>query len=87
MPSTRAANAVRWREGYLEIEDQPLAAVLDELTRYTDQRIVIRDPCVARFRVGGVVSVRDVRSALARLEKVAPLRVEEHDGRFTFTAE
>ena len=81
--TTRAANAVKWREGVLEIQDQPLAEVLDELTRYTDQRIVIRDPRVAKLRVGGALSVRDVRVALARLEKLAPLRVVEHGGTFT----
>jgi transmembrane sensor len=80
---TAAEKAVKWREGVLEIQDQPIAAVLDELTRYTDQRIVIRDPRIADFRVGGALSVRDVRVALARLEKLAPLDVEESGGTFT----
>lgn len=72
-----AGSAVKWREGVLEIQDRPLPEVLDELTRYTDKRIVIRDPRVAQLRVGGALSVRDVRVALARLEKLAPLRVVE----------
>lgn len=80
---TQAASAVKWREGVLEIHDQPLSEVLDELTRYTDQRIVIRDPRVAQLRVGGVLSLRDVRVTLARLEKLAPLRVAESGDTFT----
>jgi len=80
---TAAEKAVKWREGVLEIQDKPIAEVLDELTRYTDQRIVIRDPRIAEFRVGGALSVRDVRIALARLQKLAPLDVEESGGTFT----
>ena len=80
---TTAASAVKWREGVLEIQDQPLSEVLDELTRYTDHRIVIRDPRVAQLRIGGALSVRDVRVALARLEKLAPLRVAESGDTYT----
>jgi transmembrane sensor len=78
-----AASATKWREGVLEIHDQPLPEVLDELTRYTDQRIVIRDPRLTELRVGGAVSIRDVRVALGRLEKLAPLHVVDSDGTFT----
>jgi transmembrane sensor len=82
-----AATAVKWRDGVLELKDQPLSEALDELTRYTDQRIVIRDPRIAELRVGGAVSVRDVRAALARLEKLAPVRVVESGGTYTLDYE
>ena len=36
-----------------------------------------------QIRVVGVLSVRDVRVALARLEKLAPLRVEKRGDTFT----
>jgi len=80
---TPGSNAVKWREGILEIQDEPLPQVLEELTRYTDYRIVIRDPILNQFRVVGVLSVRDVRGALARLQKLAPVTVTEADGTFT----
>ena len=38
---------------------------------------------VAQLRVGGALSVRDVRVALGRLEKLAPVRVVETDDTFT----
>ncbi len=84
---TEAGSAVKWREGVLEIHDQSLPEVLDELTRYTDRRIVIRDPRLAQLRVGGALSVRDVRVALGRLEKLAPLRVVESGDTFTLDYE
>jgi len=80
---TAAENAVRWRSGVLKIEDEPLPNVLDELTRYTDQRILIRDPRLADIRIGGALSTRNVRNALAHLEKLAPIEVHESDGAFT----
>jgi transmembrane sensor len=82
-----ATTAVKWRDGVLELKDQPLSEALDELTRYTDQRIVIRDPRIAELRVGGAVSVRDVRAALTRLEKLAPVRVVESGGTYTLDYE
>jgi transmembrane sensor len=80
---TSAEKAVKWREGVMEIQNQPLPEVLDELTRYTDQRIVIRDPVLNELRIGGVLNVRDVRVALARLQKLAPVEITESGGTFT----
>ena len=80
---TEALNAVRWRSGVVKFADEPLPNVLDELTRYTDQRILIRDPRLAEFRVGGALSTRDVRRALSRLEELVPIEVKENNGTFT----
>ena len=77
-----AASAVNWREGRLEIRDEPLANVLEELSRYTDRPIRIRDRRLKQLRVGGALSTRDVRAALARLEKLAPITVEDQGGVF-----
>jgi transmembrane sensor len=80
---TVALKAVKWRSGVMEFKDEPLMNVLDELTRYTDQRIVIRDPRLAQLPIGGQFSTRNVRGALARLEKVAAVEVTETNGTFT----
>lgn len=80
---TVAVNAVKWRSGVLKIEDEALPNVLDELTRYTDERILIRDPRLAQIRVGGAFSTRNVGATLARLAEIAPIEVMEKDGTFT----
>lgn len=82
---TLAGKATNWRKGVLVMEKQPLDDVLAELSRYTDQPIVLSDQYISGVRVGGVVTVRDVRVAFARLEKLAPVHVVEHDGKFTVT--
>src|SRR5207253_10590314 len=80
---TGGETATKWRQGVIEIHDEPLPQVLAELTRYTDQHIVIRDPALNRVRIGGVLNVRDVRVALGRLQKLAPVAVTESGNTFT----
>jgi len=76
--------AVKWRSGLLQIPDGAmLPQVLDELTRYTDKRILIRDPRLATVNVGGVFSTRNVREALQRLQTVAPIEVHESEDLYT----
>jgi transmembrane sensor len=81
--ATQAEDSVRWRTRNYYFENQPVEAVLDELTRYTDQRIVIRDPRIADLRINGALSTRDVRIALERLQKLAPVAITESGDTFT----
>lgn len=78
-----ALNAVRWRTGVLKLEGAPIPDVIDELTRYTDQRILIRDPRIAEIHFSGALSTRDVRKALGRMQELAPVEVKESNGIFT----
>lgn len=78
-----AQNAVKWRDGVIELEDEKLPQVIDELTRYTDRRIVIRDARLAELRFGGALNIKDVRLALSRMEKLAPIVVVETEDAFT----
>ncbi|HEU4627153.1 MAG TPA: FecR domain-containing protein [Steroidobacteraceae bacterium] len=81
---TRAQDAVRWRSGNYIFENQPVSMVLDELTRYTDQRIVIRDPRIADLRINGALNTRDVRKALRQLQTLdSKIEVKENNNTFT----
>jgi transmembrane sensor len=83
---TVALEAVKWREGVLQPANEPLEDVLDELTRYTDRRIVIRDPRIAKMPIGGALNTRDVRAALDRIADLEPsIRVTEEGGQFTLS--
>jgi transmembrane sensor len=84
--STDALRAVTWRSGVLQLPEEgaTITSVLDELTRYTDKRILIRNPRLADIKVGGAFNTRDVRSALRKLEMGAPMvEVHESDGLYT----
>jgi transmembrane sensor len=81
---TQAQDSVHWRTGNYRFENQPVEMVLDELTRYTDQRIVIRDPRIAGLRINGALSTRDVRASLRRLQIIEPkIEVQEKNNTFT----
>lgn len=83
---TNALNAVKWRDGVLQLANEPLEEVLDELTRYTDRRIVIRDPRIAKMPIGGALPTRDVREALRRIQDLEPtIIVTEQGGQFTLS--
>jgi transmembrane sensor len=73
----QSQNLLGWRKGVVEFTDMPLPEALDELSRYTDQPIVIRDPRLAELRVGGTFNIRNIKDALLRLEILAPVRVSQ----------
>jgi transmembrane sensor len=81
---TQAQDSVHWRTGNYRFENLPVETVLDELTRYTDQRIVIRDPRIAGLRINGALSTRDVRASLRRLQIIEP-KIEVNENNNTFT--
>jgi transmembrane sensor len=84
---TVALNAVKWRAGFLQFEGTPLPEVVEELMRYTDQRIVIRDPSIVGVRVGGALSTRNVRSALEHLKDSGlPVELKEDNGTLVLQA-
>lgn len=77
-------NVARWRDGLLIASEQiKLPKLLEELSRYTNKRIVIRNPNAAKVMVGGVFSVRDVGSALRRIDSISPVDVTETGETFT----
>jgi transmembrane sensor len=83
---TDALRAVTWRSGVLQLPEEgaTITSVLGELTRYTDKRILIRDPRIANIKVGGAFNTRDVKSALQKLQMAAP-NIEVHEGEELYT--
>lgn len=73
--SIAAPKVIRWRQGMLETQGEPLEDFVSDLSRYTTQRIVIADPRAARLEVGGAFSVRDIDATLDRLGRIAPVTV------------
>jgi transmembrane sensor len=69
-----ASGIAAWREGLLQYRDEPLPAVIADVTRYSKYDIVIADPAVAQLRVTGTVFANDVESWLQSLEAALPVR-------------
>lgn len=64
-----------WRDGRLQYVDEPLNAVVADLARYSDRRIVIASPTLANLRVTGVVYVENMNGWLDSLQATFPVRV------------
>ena len=77
------ANAALWRQGILEFEDEPLANVVEDLGRYSNRQILVRDPRLAQLRLGGQLNVHDnIEASLGLLEKLAPVNAHRSGDTF-----
>jgi transmembrane sensor len=83
--STEAQKTTLWRDHIYQFGNATIETVVNELTRYTDQRIVIRDPRVASDRIGGALSTTDIRGSLKHIVETAdvPIHVTESGNTFT----
>ncbi|MDB5581681.1 MAG: Anti-FecI sigma factor FecR [Bradyrhizobium sp.] len=50
---------LRWRDGFVEFNDEPLGDAVSEINRYTDRPIVIPDDRIAGLKVSGVFRTGD----------------------------
>ncbi|MGH8298869.1 MAG: FecR family protein [Steroidobacteraceae bacterium] len=78
--SIAAPKVIRWRQGMLETQGEPLSDFVSDLSRYTTERIVIADPRAATQKVGGAFSIRNIDGTLDRLARIAPVTVTHEDG-------
>ena len=68
MAETDVARETSWLDGRLAFDNDPLAAVVAEMNRYSDKKIVIRDPAVANTPVLGVFKAGDVDAFVRAVE-------------------
>ena len=64
-----------WREGMLTFTGDPLAVVVDEISRYTTVSIEITDPVVRATRIGGRFPIGETDAMFDALETNFGLRV------------
>jgi transmembrane sensor len=76
---TDVAAAIAWTQRKLVFASSSLTQVADEYNRHHKKRIVIRDPQLSSFLVGGVFSATDSRAFVAFLRAQPNLTVHETD--------
>ena len=57
---TNVARETSWLNRQIVFDDQPLGAIVDEMNRYTDKKMIIDDPALARRRLSGIYTVGDL---------------------------
>lgn len=73
----RAAVIAPWRDGRLNFDQTPLDQAIAEFERYGPTGLVVRDPAVAAWPVGGSYSVHQWQRFAATLPHVLPVRLEQ----------
>lgn len=66
---------LRWRQGFLQFDGDPLDRVVGELNRYTRQKLVVRDPWVADLRISGAFPTGDTDRFIHTLGAIYPVSV------------
>ena len=77
---------LQWRSGMLSFYREPLYRVVQELNRYSRNKILIEDTAVMEIKVYTAVSVHDIDTALKGLELALPIKVTRHYDRFVISA-
>ena len=70
---------LRWRQGYIEFDNEPLGDALADLGRYFPEPVVIRDPRVAQLRVSGVFRTTANREFLSIITALLPVDVRRRN--------
>lgn len=68
-----------WREGAVVLDGEPLSQAVEMLNRYTELRLLVSDPAVARMRIGGRFKANDVEGFLHALQAALPVSVRRTD--------
>ena len=69
-----------WRNGRVTFDNVPLDAALAEFERYGDTGLAVRDPSVARLRIGGSFSLTQLDRFAAALPQLLPVHVVRDGG-------
>jgi len=78
------SSELAWREGAIIFDGQPLSEAIAEIERYTDARIVVSDPEIARLRVGGRFRTGDVQEFFDALQTVLPVSIRHTNAGLVF---
>jgi transmembrane sensor len=75
-----AENALGWRTGLINFDDQPLSEAAAIMNRYSVDQLVINDPAVASLRVSGQFRAGDVQRFAATLADMHRLQAVRKNG-------
>lgn len=73
-------SAAPWRDGRVNFDNTPLAQALAEFERYGPTGFVVRDPAVARLRVGGSFQLQHFDVFAQSLPRQLPVRLARGGG-------
>ncbi len=70
------SSALKWRGGELAYVWEPLGAVIEDLNRYSEHKIIVKDPEIAELRFTGTVFTASLADWVKAVEQVYPVRAD-----------
>jgi transmembrane sensor len=83
--AAEAEAALSWRQGYVVLQDTPIAEAAAEFNRYNTRKIVIADPDVGEIRIGGNFRSTSTDAFVRLLADGFPIRVDEREEEIVLT--
>jgi transmembrane sensor len=74
--SVDTSNALAWRSGELAYVWEPLGAVIEDLNRYSEHKVIIKDPAIAELRFTGTVFTASLTDWVKAIEQAYPVRAD-----------
>lgn len=74
--SVDTSSALQWRSGELAYVWEPLRAVVEDLNRYSEHKIIIKDPAIAELRFTGTVFTASVADWVKAVEQAYPVHAD-----------
>ena len=74
--SIDTSNALDWRSGELAYVWEPLGAVIEDLNRYSQHKVIIKDPAIAGLRFTGTVFTASLADWVKAIEQSYPVRAD-----------
>jgi transmembrane sensor len=74
--SVNTSSALEWRSGELAYVWEPLGAVVEDLNRYSEHRVIIKDPAIAELRFTGTVFTASLADWVKAVEQAYPVRAD-----------
>ena len=74
--SVDTSSALKWRGGELAYVWEPLGAVIEDLNRYSEHKVIIKDQAIAELRYTGTVFTASLADWVKAVEQVYPVRAD-----------
>lgn len=74
--SVDTSSALEWRGGELAYVWEPLGAVIEDLNRYSQHKVIIKDPAIAELRFTGTVFTASLADWVKAVEQAYPVRAD-----------
>jgi len=74
--SVDTSSALKWRSGELAYVWEPLGAVVEDLNRYSEHKVIIKDPAIAQLRFTGTVFTASLADWVKAIETAYPVRAD-----------